>query len=33
MNFSVQRREPRNLCDKVVFGERISEADALRLFA
>src|SRR5216110_332801 len=32
MNFFVQRRELRDLYDKVAAGERISEADALRLF-
>src|SRR6187431_3377294 len=32
MNFFVQRSELRDLYDKVVAGERISEADALRLF-
>ncbi len=32
MNFFVQRSELRDLYDKVVTGERISEADALRLF-
>src|ERR1043165_6136966 len=32
MNFFVQRSELRDLCDKVAAGERISEADALRLF-
>src|ERR1051326_8060740 len=32
MNFFVQRSELRNLYDKVAAGERISEADALRLF-
>lgn len=32
MNFFVQRSELRDLHDKVVAGERISDADALRLF-
>src|SRR5436190_16027506 len=32
MNFFVQRGELRDLYDKVVAGERISDADALRLF-
>lgn len=32
MNFFVQRGELRDLYDKVAVGERISEADALRLF-
>ena len=32
MNFFLQRSELRDLYDKVVAGERISEADALRLF-
>src|SRR5580700_3351716 len=32
MNFFVQRSDLRDLYDKVVAGERISEADALRLF-
>jgi len=32
MNFFIQRGELRDLYDKVVAGERISEADALRLF-
>ncbi|MGH8024678.1 MAG: aminofutalosine synthase MqnE [Limisphaerales bacterium] len=32
MNFFVQRSEFRDIHDKVVAGERISEADALRLF-
>jgi aminodeoxyfutalosine synthase len=32
MNFFIQRSELRNLYDKVAAGERISEADALRLF-
>ena len=32
MNFFIQRSELRDLYDKVVVGERISEADALRLF-
>ena len=32
MNLPVQRSELRDLYDKVVAGERISEADALRLF-
>ncbi len=32
MNFCVQRSELRDLHDKVAAGERISEADALRLF-
>ena len=32
MNFFVQRSELRDLYDKVAVGERISEADALRLF-
>jgi len=32
VNFSIQRSELRDLYDKVVAGERISEADALRLF-
>jgi aminodeoxyfutalosine synthase len=32
MNFFVQRSELRNLYEKVAAGERISEADALRLF-
>src|SRR6266498_5903691 len=32
MNFFVQRSELRDLYDKVSAGERISEADALRLF-
>src|SRR6059036_3309021 len=32
MNFFVQRTELRDLYDKVASGERISEADALRLF-
>ena len=31
MNFFVQRSELRDLYDKVADGERISEADALRL--
>jgi hypothetical protein len=31
MNFFVQRSELRDLYDKVVAGERISEADAQRL--
>ena len=31
MNFFIQRSELRDLYDKVVAGERISEADALRL--
>src|SRR5690348_7583548 len=33
MNFFIQRSELRDVYDKVVAGERISEADALRLFA
>src|ERR1700693_6286052 len=32
MNFLIQRSELRDLYDKVAAGERISEADALRLF-
>jgi aminodeoxyfutalosine synthase len=32
VNFLIQRSELRDLYDKVVAGERISEADALRLF-
>ena len=32
VNFFVQRSELRDLYDKVAAGERISEADALRLF-
>ena len=32
MNFFIQRSELRDLYDKVVAGERVSEADALRLF-
>src|SRR6266567_2628856 len=32
MNFLLQRSELRDLYDKVIAGERISEADALRLF-
>src|ERR1035438_5922444 len=32
MNFFIQRSELRDLYDKVVAGERISESDALRLF-
>ena len=32
MNFFVQRSELRDLYDKIAAGERISEADALRLF-
>ncbi len=32
MNFFIQRSKLRDLYDKVVAGERISEADALRLF-
>src|ERR1700756_2944888 len=32
MNFFVQRSELRDLYDKVAAGERISEADALRLY-
>lgn len=32
MNFFVQRSQLRDIYDKVVAGERISEADALRLF-
>ena len=32
VNFFIQRSELRDLYDKVVAGERISEADALRLF-
>ena len=32
MNFFIQRSELRDVYDKVVAGERISEADALRLF-
>ena len=32
MNFLIQRSELRDLYDKVVAGERISDADALRLF-
>ncbi|HUA64207.1 MAG TPA: aminofutalosine synthase MqnE [Alphaproteobacteria bacterium] len=32
MNFFVQRSELRDIYDKVVAGERISEADAMRLF-
>ena len=32
MNFFIQRSDLRDLYDKVVAGERISEADALRLF-
>lgn len=31
MNFFIQRSELRDLYDKVAAGERISEADALRL--
>ena len=33
MNFLAQRSELRDLYEKVAVGERISEADALRLFA
>jgi hypothetical protein len=33
MSFVVHRHELRDLYDKVAAGERISEADALRLFA
>ena len=32
MNFFIQRSELRDIYDKIVAGERISEADALRLF-
>src|SRR5947209_18507073 len=32
MNFLLQRSELRELYDKVVVGERVSEVDALRLF-
>src|SRR5664279_2659271 len=32
MNFPVHRSELRDIYDKVAAGERISEADALRLF-
>src|SRR3989475_13254527 len=32
MNFALKRSDLRDLCEKVVAGERISEADALRLF-
>src|SRR5579863_8327687 len=32
MNFFVQRSELRDIYDKVVAGERISDADAMRLF-
>ena len=32
MNFFVQRSELRDLYDKIAAGERISEADVLRLF-
>jgi len=32
MNFFIQHSELRDIYDKVVAGERISEADALRLF-
>ena len=32
MSFFIQRSELRDLYDKVAAGERISEADALRLF-
>src|SRR5438045_9801391 len=32
MDFFIQRSELRDIYDKVVAGERISEADALRLF-
>src|SRR5919201_209587 len=32
MDFFVQRSELRDLCDKAVAGERLSDADALRLF-
>ena len=32
MNFFIQRSELRDIYDKVAAGERISEADALRLF-
>ena len=32
MNFFIQRSELRDLYEKVVAGERLSEADALRLF-
>jgi len=32
VNFFVQRSELRDLYDKVAAGERISEADALRVF-
>src|ERR1700744_4943749 len=32
MNFFIQRSELRDIYDKVVAGERISDADALRLF-
>src|SRR5947208_6934499 len=32
MKFFIQRSELRDIYDKVVAGERISEADALRLF-
>ena len=32
MNFFIRRSELRDIYDKVVAGDRISEADALRLF-
>ena len=32
MNFFIQRSELRDIYDKVAAGERISDADALRLF-
>ena len=32
MNFFLQRSELRDICDKAAAGDRISEADALRLF-
>src|SRR5687767_1777945 len=32
MNFTLQRSELRDLHEKVVAGERISDADAIRLF-
>ena len=32
MNFFIQRSELRDLYEKVAAGERITEADALRLF-
>ena len=32
MNFFLQKSELRDLYEKVVAGERITEADALRLF-